>query len=122
MMQVFEVVRTLELDVPFGDRAESIRVEISRGRAVPALYRARVFRLDFYRIQPSFGRSEGADEQVLVDWSDILRRYTEQFAAPSLDEAEQLILGELEAWHRHASGTCGAAEHTWGECAPPPRD
>lgn len=89
-----EVVRVVELDtitVADGDDLR-FRIEVlKRGR--PPVYSTRVWRLEFYRIQPTFPQHDGqpshepCDEEILVRADDAIGDVTADSADAALAEA-----------------------------------
>lgn len=99
---VFELVRTLELDVEVAGEAVVLRLEMFTARDRAGIYRARLWRQDIFRIRPSFPRdaddepTDESDESVFVEWPAILEEDYEELAASSLEEAESIVLGDLQ--------------------------
>jgi hypothetical protein len=71
-----EVVKTLELEpISLSEDGDVIRfrIEVIKDIGSPAIYRVRLWRLDFYRLKPTFPQSNGrpqcarADELVFVE-------------------------------------------------------
>ncbi len=99
---VFVLVRTLELDVELGGDPIALRAELFRSRTEAGVYRARVWRLDLFRMTPSFPRDESdtpievTDDSMLVEWAELLDGDYERFEAGSDDEAEARVLADLE--------------------------
>jgi hypothetical protein len=121
-LELFDVVRVSEFQLDLGDESFRIRLEMTRSRRTPRLYRANVWRTEYFRIQPTFPQKQGrpahkpSDEIVWLDWTGVLRAYGEPFRAGSLAKAEELALDELGAWVHHTRAECGGPKHTWGEC------
>lgn len=69
-----EVVRTVELEPVAGDLR--LRIEVLKLEGRPARYTTRVWKLENYRVRPSFqGKAKTklvADEQVLVPFDHII--------------------------------------------------
>jgi hypothetical protein len=121
-LNLFDVAKVSESEVELGDESFRVRVEITRSRRTPGMFRANVWRTEYYRIQPTFPQKRGrpvhqpSDEIIWLDSTAVLRAYGEPYRAGSLAEAEQLVLDELRAWVRHTRAECGGPKHTWGEC------
>ncbi|HJL14204.1 MAG TPA: hypothetical protein RMH99_01040 [Sandaracinaceae bacterium LLY-WYZ-13_1] len=98
---VFELVRTIELDVALGDEPMTLRLEILRARHQKQLYRARLWRLDLFRQTPSFPRdeedepSERSDDSLFVEWGDLLDGDYDELIAPNAEAAEERVLADL---------------------------
>ncbi|MEQ8452700.1 MAG: hypothetical protein RLO52_14780 [Sandaracinaceae bacterium] len=99
--RVFELLRTLELDVELGAEPMVLRVELFKARHQSQLYRARLWRRELFRMKPSFPRDdddeprERTDDTLYVDWSDFLENDLDELIAPSDEAAEERVLGEL---------------------------
>jgi hypothetical protein len=123
MLDLYDLVRVSEFALGVGEESFRVRLELARSRSSRRTFRASVRRAELYRIQSAFPLKDGrpahepSDEIVLVDWSGILRRFREPFSAPSVAEAERLVLDEVDAWLCHSRGECeGDANHIWAEC------
>ena len=110
-MQVFELVKKLELDVDFNGDACRIQIELFRHGVIKHRFRCRLWRLDFYRIQPSFPqnkkgkpRHSEADEEFFVNWDFLLSKDYNLFEASTIKRATQMVMRDLEA-NLHLSNT-----------------
>ena len=108
---VFELVRTVEVDLEIEDDAWPVRVEIYRDDEDEANFRARVWLLETFRIQPTFPQNEAggpqdqaADEEVLIEWTYNLEQDFESFHAESDTEALSIVLSALESFATQLSG------------------
>jgi hypothetical protein len=108
---IFELLRILEVDLEIEEDAWPVRIELYRDKEDEAHFRARVWLLETFRIQPTFPQNEQglpqdevADEDVLVEWSYNLSEDFNSFSAESEEEALQQILGALEEFAAHATG------------------
>jgi hypothetical protein len=79
---VFELVRTIELDVELQAHAVAIRLELFRASGERDIYRCRLWR-------------RTGDTETLTEWSPVMRGDYERFAAPSPAAALQVVLREL---------------------------
>lgn len=100
--RTFESIRTLEVD-GCGDDSVTVRVELLRRVGDAGLYRCRVWRLESYRIQPTFPQTAGApahlpsDEEVLVSWTHALPAdLADGYRCSSDDEALTRALTAIE--------------------------
>ena len=108
---VFELLRTVEVDIEIEGDAWPVRIELYRDQEDEAHFRARVWLLETFRIQPTFPQSdEGApqedagDEDVLVEWSYNLGEDFNSFAAENEEEALGQVLAALEDFAAQATG------------------
>lgn len=99
---VFELVRTLELDVELGDEPVVLRLEIFAARDRTGVYRARLWRQDVFRLRRSFPRDAGdepieqTDDTVYVEWPELLEGEYEELSASSIDDAETIVRADLQ--------------------------
>ena len=108
---MFDLVRTLEVDLEIEDDAWPVRIELYRDQEDDTHFRARVWLLETFRIQPTFPQSDqglpqedAGDEDVLVEWSYNLGEDFNSFAAESDDEAVKMIVSALEDFAAQAEG------------------
>ncbi|MDJ0724986.1 MAG: hypothetical protein QNJ38_07745 [Prochloraceae cyanobacterium] len=100
---IYELVKVLEFDIDLGDDRFPLRLEIFRSLADNCLFRARIWRTEFFRIQSTFPQEENSqpshdpsDELILLDFSDYLTKDYENFRANSLESAIALIIKDLQ--------------------------
>ncbi len=103
-MQVFELVKKLELDIDSNGDACRIQLELFRHAVIKHRFRCRLWRLDFYRLQPSFPqdkkgkpRHSETDEEFFVNWGFLLSRNYSLFEASTIERAIQIVMRDLEA-------------------------
>lgn len=96
---VFELVKTVELDIQLGEDQWTTRIEIYRDRGKVDHFRCRVWELEFYRMTPTFPRNEKnqpatvTDDIIMVDRSFSYKGTNfNNFIAPNVDKALDLIL------------------------------
>jgi hypothetical protein len=104
----FELVRTLGFDICLGGDDFRLRVEIFQALDDPQYYRAEIWRVEAYRIQPTFPQDEAgrpahetADESVLVGWGDLVDLDLDNINASDPEAAMKKVLQSLEraiAW------------------------
>ena len=101
---MFELVRTFEVDAALGVELVPLRVELFRSTKDTRRFRYRLWRLEFYRIQPSFPQEQvglpaqtPSDEEFLVDWSAFLTGGISEFIAESVDEAVGRMADDLRS-------------------------
>jgi hypothetical protein len=103
-MQIFELVKKMELDVDFNGETCRIQIELFRHAVIKNRFRCRLWRLEFFRIQPSFPqnkkgnpRHSEADEGFLVNWDFLLSRNYTLFEASTTARAIQIVMCDLKA-------------------------
>jgi hypothetical protein len=101
-LEVTEVVKTVDLSpisMAEGEDEVRLRVEILRKAGNRARFTATVWRIEFYRVQPTFpqqdGRpaSAGADEQILV----IDDNFAQGISGPTANSVLKKVIREIEA-------------------------
>jgi hypothetical protein len=108
---VFKLVDTVEVDLEIESDAWPVRIELYRDQEDETHFRARVWLLETFRIQPTFPQSDeglpqddAGDEDVLVEWSYNLREDFSSFSAEGQDDALAQVLTALEEFAAHATG------------------
>jgi hypothetical protein len=108
---VFVLVRTLEVDLEIEGDAWPVRIELYRDKEDETHFRARVWLLETFRVQPTFPQSDEGlpqddpgDEDVLVEWSYNLGEDFSSYAAENEDEALEVVVAALEDFAAHAAG------------------
>ncbi len=106
MTNAFGLVRTIEVDLRLGDDTATIttiRVEFFRAEGDATRFRCRLWRLETYRIKPTFPQENGlpkheeSDEEILVDWTTFLKEDLIDFKAQDLESAERKVLDGLRS-------------------------
>jgi hypothetical protein len=108
---LFELVHAVEVDLEIEEDAWPVRIDIYRDVEEEGHFRARIWLLETFRIQPTFPQNEAgepqdtaADEEVLVEWTYNLEQDFESFQADSEEDALEMVLGALEEFVTHISG------------------
>lgn len=108
---VYELLRTLEVDLEIEGDAWPVRIELYRDREDETHFRARVWLLETFRIQPTFPQTDeglpqddAGDEDVLVEWSYNLREDLDSFVAENEQEAFETVMSALEDFVAHLAG------------------
>ncbi len=109
---LFELVKTIEFDMEFAEGRFSLKLELFQDVSDTRRFRARIWRLEMYRIQPTFPQKEAdsqpaddpSDETIFVDTTLWLAKNYEDFRAETPDSALQMILNDLQAFLARASG------------------
>jgi hypothetical protein len=107
--QAFVLARATELSVTLGVDADGthdeahLRIEVLESQAQPGHFRARIYRLGFFRLRPSFPQHEGeprdqSDERIWTAFDGFNCPLTS--ARPFIDAnaATDYVLGALGRW------------------------
>jgi len=108
---LYALVKTVEFDVVLGDDAFALRVELFHDKSRRRIFRANIWRNEFYRIQSTFPQSlssgvpehQPSDEVILVDWSTNVRGNYSTFEAASSTAALNTVLKAIRAALDHAT-------------------
>lgn len=103
---IFELIKTIELDIQFRDESWTTRIEIFRDTEISKFYKCNVFKTELYRITPSFPQDthnnpiDKTDINLYSKWfipfSKIDYSY---FQANSIDDAIQIIWF-IDSWRK----------------------
>jgi hypothetical protein len=104
---VFELVKTVELDIRLGDEATwTTRIELFRDTEQSHLYRCHVWELELFRLTPSFPRNDEnvpvhiTDDMIMVKrgiaHSNIASISNKPFDAPDIDAALERVIEDLK--------------------------
>jgi hypothetical protein len=81
-----------------------LRVEVFRFEADRRMFKARIWRLESYRLQSTFPQRRGkpshppSDELILKEFEGFESSYSEPHRAQSARSVESAILNELQTW------------------------
>lgn len=108
----YALVKTVQFDVALGDDSFALRVELFQDRTRRQMFRANIWREEFYRIQSTFPQNpstgqpahEPSDEVILIDWSTNVRANFSAFKAASSTVALNMVLKAIRAALDHATG------------------
>lgn len=107
---VFELVKTFELDVEFGDDLLRTRIELFRDTEREDHFRCHVWEIELFRLTPRFPDDENheptevSDDLVLVDRGIAHSQLDyDGFFASSIDAALKLIIADLDRFLEHAT-------------------
>ena len=100
---LFELAKIIEFDVEVAEDHFSLRLELFQDISDAQRFRARIWRLELYRIQSTFPQNETdgqpsdhpSDESIFVDTGSWLSQRYEDFQAETPDRAIQIILNDL---------------------------
>src|SRR5262245_35244947 len=101
---VFELVKTIELDIQFGEDSWTTRVELFRDTEREDVFRCHVWELELFHLRPSFPRDDHdepahvTDDTIMVErgiaGSNVASIQNEPFLASSIDSALQMVLDD----------------------------
>jgi hypothetical protein len=106
---VFELVKTVEVDLAFGDDKWPIRFELLRNTERKDHFRCRVSQLEFFRIQSTFPQSDGnpahepSDHRLSVEWDGPLAGHYDDFVAADADAALEKVIEDFCKFLEHAT-------------------
>jgi hypothetical protein len=99
------LVETLELSVPFDEDDElSLRIELFEALAPRGHFSARIWRLEYYRIQSTFPQLEGvpahlpSDEVILKEFEGCQSPLEQPAPFPDSAAARAYVLEQLGRW------------------------
>ena len=108
---IFELKRTLEFDFILGDDSFPMRIDVLQDIANPNQFRCRIWKLEFYRIQPTFPQDNdgeplpfSADELIWTDWEYNLNDDYQLFTAKDSDDALAKILADIKQFLVRVTG------------------
>jgi len=115
----FRVVTAIELMLPLPEDEIELRIELLESFSQPGQFRARLWRLEFYRLQSTFPQNQGqpshepSDEVILKEFESYENPLRTPMTFSSVDDALSYLLAHLANWLREQLGivlTSGAAE------------
>jgi hypothetical protein len=110
---LFELVKTVELDVQLGDDSWSTRIELFRDTTRADHFRCHVWELEFFRLTPTFPQDENnqpahiSDDVIMVERGISFSRIKyprEDIVAPDADAALEVVIDDLKRFLEHATG------------------
>ena len=111
---VFELAKTVELDIRFNEDAWTARIELFRDTQREGWFRCRVWESEMFRLTPSFPRDDAGepahvtDDTIMVERglarSRLASRLHEGFAAADVDAALGMVLEDLKDYLEHVTG------------------
>jgi hypothetical protein len=107
--QAFTLARVTELSVMLGVDADGtpdeahLRIEVLESQAEPGHFRARIYRLGFFRVRPSFPQHEGeprdqSDERVWTEFDGFNCPLVSARAFADASAATDYVLRALARW------------------------
>ncbi len=110
---VYELVKTVEVDIQLGDDSWTTRIELLRNMEQVNHFRCRVWELELHRLTPSFPRDENnlpahiTDDRIFVERGIAHSRINyplEEIVAPDAESALEIVIGDLKRFLEHVSG------------------
>ena len=106
---IFELVKTVEVDLALGKETWPTRFEILRSIEQQDLFRCRVWQLEFFRLQSTFPQSDGqpahepSDHRVLVEWDGPHVGLYDDFLAADIEAALKKVIEDFRAFLEHTT-------------------
>jgi hypothetical protein len=110
---IFELVKTVELDIRLGDDSWSIRIELLQDAEAKDHFRCHVWELELFRLTPTFPQDEmgqpahTSDDVAMVDRGIPRSRIAyprEDIIAADVDAALRIVLDDLKQYLKHVTG------------------
>lgn len=99
------LIETIELLVPFKEEELTLRIEIFESMAQSRKYCARIWRLEYYRLQPTFPQGDDgqpvhgpSDELVLKEFEGFESPLEEPVEFTTQLAAREYVLEKLAQW------------------------
>ncbi len=106
---VFELVKTVELDLALCDEIWPTRFEILRDTERQDFFRCRVWQLETFRIQSTFPQSgdgpshQPSDHRILVEWEGRNVGGYKDFMAASAEAALRIVIEDFREFLEHTT-------------------
>ncbi len=106
---VFELVKTVEVDLTLADEKWPTRIEIFRDTERRDFFRCHVWQLELFRLQSTFPQENGepahgpSDHLLMVEWNGPHIGLYEDFAAVSAEAALEKVLSDLGRFLEHTT-------------------
>ena len=110
---VFELVKTVEVDIQLGEDAWTTRIELLRDTEKSDHFRCRAWELELHRLTPSFPRDDRnqpahiTDAPILVERGIAHSRINyplEDIIAPDVESALEIVVSDLKRFLEHVTG------------------
>ena len=110
---LYQLVKTLELDIQLDDVSWSLRIELFRNTEAADHFRCHVWELEFFRLTPTFPQDENnqpahvSDDVLLVDRGIANSRIAypkEDIIAANVDTAIEIVIDDLKRFLEHVTG------------------
>jgi hypothetical protein len=109
---IYELARSLELDLEFGNDSFTFRIELFRDTENANRFRCHVWDLEMFRLTPTFPHDQNGepahtcDDIVMVDRGmprSQIAYPREDIVALDLDAALEIVLSDLKAFLEHVT-------------------
>ena len=109
---IYELARSLEVDLQLGDGSLTFRIELFRNSEKPNRFRCHVWDLEMFRLKPTFPRDDNdqprdtCDDILMVDRGIPRSRIAyprEDIFAADIDAALEVVLDDLKAFLEHVT-------------------
>lgn len=103
LARVTELSVTLGVDVDGTPDEADLRIEVLESQSQPGHFRARIYRLSFYRVHPSFPQHEGeprdqSDERIWTEFDGFNCPLASVRPFPDANAATDYVLQALAQW------------------------
>ncbi|HLL16227.1 MAG TPA: hypothetical protein VK388_14275 [Pyrinomonadaceae bacterium] len=110
---VLQLVRTLELDLRFGENGWTTRIELFQDTEREDRFRCRVWELEMFRLTPTSpmdenGQPEHVCDDVLmvhrgIPRGEVASLMHETFTAPGVEAALEMVMTDLKNFLEHVT-------------------
>lgn len=107
---IFELVKTVEVDLQFGDEMWPMRFEILRDTERKDHFRCRIWQLEFFTIQSTFPQSGGrpahepSDHRLIVEWDGGTHiGHYDDFVATDAEAALSNVIQDFRKFLEHTT-------------------
>jgi hypothetical protein len=110
---IFELVKTVELDIQFGDNSWSLRIEMLQATEANDRFRCHVWESELFRLTPTFPQDESgrpshvSDDALMVDRGIAHSRIAypgEDIIAADVDAALAIVMDDLKQYLKRVTG------------------
>ena len=110
---IFELVKTVELDIQLRDHSWTTRIELFRDTEKEGYFRCHVWETELFRLTPSFPQDEKNEPAHICDdilmayrgiaHSEIASRMHEPFRAADAEAAMGMVIEDLKRFLEHVT-------------------
>jgi hypothetical protein len=110
---IFELVKTVELDIQLGDNSWPIRIELLQATEATDRFRCHVWESEMFRLTPTFPQDESgqplhtSDDALMVDRGIAHSRIAypkEDIIAADVDAAFAIVFDDLKEYLKRVTG------------------